>query len=203
MKPLYKSVKNEASIEIIEKKSHFIGSIARTETEAEALDFIKKIKLHYADASHNVYAYIITENIIRFNDNGEPSGTAGKPVLEVINREGLSRVTCVITRYFGGILLGAGGLIRVYAKAAKTAVDSAGIIEVFQTEIIKIIADYKLAPILDNYLKKNHNFSTDTEYNENVNFITTVYTEEKEELIKNITELTNGKVVVRPYKNPC
>ena len=121
--------------EFIEKKSRFIGHIWPTESEAEALAHIEEMrKLHY-DATHNVWAYIIKDGPVRFSDDGEPGGTAGmptlqvlqrQPMLEVFRREGVENVCCVVTRYFGGVLLGAGGLVRAYAKGAKIAVDAAG-----------------------------------------------------------------------------
>lgn len=112
--------------EFVEKKSRFIGHIWPAESEAEALAHIEEMrKLHY-DATHNVWAYIIQGGPVRFSDDGEPGGTAGMPTLQVLQRENLFNVICVVTRYFGGILLGAGGLVRAYAKGAKIAVDAAG-----------------------------------------------------------------------------
>lgn len=112
--------------EFIEKRSRFIGRIWHTETEAEALEHIKKMREQHWDATHNVYAYIIKDGPTRFSDDGEPGGTAGMPTLQVLQKEGLYDVCCVVTRYFGGILLGAGGLVRAYTKSAKLAVDAAG-----------------------------------------------------------------------------
>ncbi len=113
--------------EFTEKKSVFIGSIKSVTTEAEAREFIAQIRAEFSDATHNVFAYILKEdNVIRFSDDGEPGGTAGKPALEVLTREGVKDVCVVITRYFGGIKLGAGGLVRAYAASAKKALDEAG-----------------------------------------------------------------------------
>lgn len=112
--------------EFTEKKSRFIGRLWPVETEEEALEKIQEMKkLHY-DATHNCWAYIIRDGAVRFSDDGEPGGTAGMPMLQVLQREGLHNVVCVVTRYFGGILLGAGGLVRAYTKGAKIAVDAAG-----------------------------------------------------------------------------
>ncbi len=116
----------DAEAEFIEKRSRFIGHIWVTETEEEAIAHIKKMREQYWDATHNVYAYIIKDGPTRFSDDGEPGGTAGMPTLQVLQREGLFNVCCVVTRYFGGILLGAGGLVRAYTKGAKIAVDAAG-----------------------------------------------------------------------------
>ena len=112
--------------EFIEKKSRFIGRIWPVETEEEALAWIQEMKRKHYDATHNCWAYIIRDGAVRFSDDGEPGGTAGMPMLQVLQREGLFNAVCVVTRYFGGILLGAGGLVRAYTKGAKIAVDAAG-----------------------------------------------------------------------------
>lgn len=110
----------------IEKKSRFIGRAWPVETEEEALAHIAAMKKQHYDATHNCWAYIIRDGAVRFSDDGEPGGTAGMPMLQVLQREGLYNICCVVTRYFGGILLGAGGLVRAYTKGAKIAVDAAG-----------------------------------------------------------------------------
>ncbi len=112
--------------EFIEKKSRFIGRVWPVETEEAALEKIQEMKKKHYDATHNCWAYIIKDGAVRFSDDGEPGGTAGMPMLQVLQREGLYNVVCVVTRYFGGILLGAGGLVRAYTKGAKIAVDAAG-----------------------------------------------------------------------------
>ena len=117
---------SDAVAEFTEKRSRFIGHIWQTQTEEEALAHIKKMREQHWDATHNVYAYIIKNGPTRFSDDGEPGGTAGMPTLQVLQKEGLYDVCCVVTRYFGGILLGAGGLVRAYTKSAKLAVDAAG-----------------------------------------------------------------------------
>ena len=116
----------DADAEFVERRSKFIGHIFRTETEEEAIARLKQMREKYWDATHNVYAYIIRDGATRFSDDGEPGGTAGMPVLQVLQREGMFNITCVVTRYFGGILLGAGGLVRAYAHGAKLALDAAG-----------------------------------------------------------------------------
>ena len=112
--------------EFYEKKSHFIGRAWPVETEEEALAKIQEMKKQHYDATHNCWAYIIRDGAVRFSDDGEPGGTAGMPMLQVLQREGLYNIVCVVTRYFGGILLGAGGLVRAYTKGAKIAIDAAG-----------------------------------------------------------------------------
>ena len=112
--------------EFIEKKSRFIGRVWLVETEQEALDYIQQMKKQHYDATHNCWAYIIKDGPMRFSDDGEPGGTAGNPMMQVLQKENLYNVCCVVTRYFGGTLLGAGGLVRAYTKGAKIAVNAAG-----------------------------------------------------------------------------
>ena len=112
--------------EFIEKKSRFIGRIWPVESEEEALEKVQLMKKQHADATHNCWAYIIKDGPVRFSDDGEPGGTAGNPMMQVLQKEQLNNVLCIVTRYFGGILLGAGGLVRAYTKGAKIAVNAAG-----------------------------------------------------------------------------
>ena len=112
--------------EFVEKKSRCIGGVWLVETEQEALDRIAEMKKQHYDATHNCWAYVIRDGAVRFSDDGEPGGTAGMPMVQVLQKEGLFNVVCVVTRYFGGTLLGAGGLVRAYTKGAKIAVDAAG-----------------------------------------------------------------------------
>ena len=112
--------------EFVEKKSRFIGRVWCVETEEEALERIQEMKKQHYDATHNCWAYVIKNGPMRFSDDGEPGGTAGNPMMQVLQRENLYNVVCVVTRYFGGILLGAGGLVRAYTKGAKIAIDAAG-----------------------------------------------------------------------------
>ena len=112
--------------EFTEKKSRFIGRVWPVETEEEALECIQAMKKQHYDATHNCWAYVIKDGPMRFSDDGEPGGTAGNPMMQVLQRENIYNVCCVVTRYFGGVLLGAGGLVRAYTKGAKIAVDAAG-----------------------------------------------------------------------------
>ena len=112
--------------EFVEKKSRFIGRVWPVETEAEALERIAEMKKQHYDATHNCWAYIIRDGAVRFSDDGEPGGTAGMPMVQVLQKENLYNIVCVVTRYFGGTLLGAGGLVRAYTKGAKIAIDAAG-----------------------------------------------------------------------------
>ena len=139
----YKTVEKEASDFFIEKKSKFIGYAKPIKTQEDALEFISKIKLKHWDAAHNVYAYVLRENNIqRYSDDGEPSGTAGVPVLDVMLKESLVDVCVVATRYFGGTLLGAGGLVRAYSHTSKIALDAAEIITMAQCSVMSAEVDY-------------------------------------------------------------
>ncbi len=145
MKPFYRTVAQEASEQMIERKSRFIATVRPVSEEAQALELISQMKSKYYDATHNVYAYIIADkNIMRYSDDGEPSGTAGVPVLEVIRKEGLVDVCVVVTRYFGGILLGAGGLVRAYGSSAKLGIDAAKIITRTLCDLVEVSCDYTL-----------------------------------------------------------
>ena len=140
---LYITLEREASASFIEKKSEFIGYACPCKTEQEALDFIAKIRKKHADAKHNVYAYQIKENnIARFTDDGEPQGTAGMPVLDIIKKTGFTDACIVVTRYFGGILLGTGGLVRAYSHAAKLAAEAAHVITYERFIPCELICDY-------------------------------------------------------------
>ena len=149
----YRTVAREAKDEFTEKKSVFIGHAKPIETEEQALEYISKLNEQYKGAAHNCFAYVNKEgNIVRFSDNGEPQGTAGMPILEVIKREELCGIVIVVTRFFGGILLGAGGLVRAYSKAAKIAVDAAGITTFRRFTRFSLNIDYTL------YNKLLHDF---------------------------------------------
>ena len=140
---LYITLEREASASFIEKKSELIGYACPCKTEQEALDFIAKIRKKHADAKHNVYAYQIKENnIARFTDDGEPQGTAGMPVLDIIKKTGFTDACIVVTRYFGGILLGTGGLVRAYSHAAKLAAEAAHVITYERFITCELICDY-------------------------------------------------------------
>lgn len=137
-----RTVGKEASAEIVEKKSVFIGYSAPAASEETARAFVAAIKKKHADARHNVSAYVISGGIMHSSDDGEPSGTAGVPVLEVIKKSGIENTVVVVTRYFGGILLGAGGLVRAYSAAAKAAIDAAGIVTYEKFDECRIVCSY-------------------------------------------------------------
>ncbi|MBQ7107310.1 MAG: YigZ family protein [Clostridia bacterium] len=139
----FKTIIGQNVAELTEKRSRFIATIKHVETEEEATNFINEMKAKYWDARHNVYAYILNDNnLVRFSDDGEPHGTAGKPVLDVIAGRELKNVAIVVTRYFGGILLGTGGLVRAYSSAAILAADNADISQMVECSVADINCDY-------------------------------------------------------------
>lgn len=143
MSNIYMTVENEASGELTEKRSKFIGNICHVSCEEDAIAYVKAIKKKFYDANHSAFAYI-TENTKRYSDDGEPAKTAGLPILDMLDNEGISDVVCVVTRYFGGVLLGTGGLVRAYTGAAKLALENAGIKKLLLHDKYKITVPYSL-----------------------------------------------------------
>ena len=165
----YRTVKTENSDEFIVKKSRFIGYVKPVKTQQEALDFIGSIKSKHWDATHNVYAYVLREGgVRRFSDDGEPQGTAGIPCLDVLLKEDVTDCCVVVTRYFGGIMLGAGGLVRAYSHGAKIALDSGGIITMSLCKIVTATADYNFYGRLVPLICENGGIVEDTEFTDNV-----------------------------------
>ena len=183
----------DAEAEFVEKRSWFIGHIWHTETEEEALAWIKKMREQYWDATHNVYAYIIKDGPTRFSDDGEPGGTAGMPVLDVLQREGIYNVLCVVTRYFGGTLLGTGGLVHAYGSSAVGALEAAEIITYdtyteFSVEVS--YSDYqRVLPIIEAAGVRVLN----TDYLENVTVMGRIKKEKTEGLFETIRESTSAR----------
>ncbi|MBQ8684520.1 MAG: YigZ family protein [Clostridia bacterium] len=165
----YLTVAVEAEDEFTEKRSRFIGAIRPVTTEEEAQTFIRERCKTYWDAKHNVHAYVLDGgNLCRFSDDGEPQGTAGIPVLDVLRKEGLTDCVVVVTRYFGGILLGGGGLVRAYSHAAKLAVDAAGVVEMRLCLTGAITCDYAQYGFIPGLLAEEGATVTDTEFGEEV-----------------------------------
>ncbi|TPR12555.1 YigZ family protein [Apilactobacillus timberlakei] len=215
MQKNYLTIKTKGSNEVDIKKSRFICNIARVQNEEEANNFIESIKLENKKATHNCYAYVIgqDDHIQRASDNGEPSGTAGVPILDAIKMIGIHNTVAVVTRYFGGIKLGAGGLIRAYSNATTKAIESVGVIEkVLQTEIT-INVDYKLFNQLQYHLNENDINIIDTQYTDKVSVIVAVDNHYIENFKQDIVNLLNNRVNMvdgdekyfeldfNPYKN--
>ena len=178
-----------------EKKSKFISYLSYVESEEEALSFLSSIKKKHYDAKHNCFAMIIgaDSSLTRSSDDKEPHGTAGMPILEVLKGAGLTNVICVVTRYFGGTLLGTGGLVRAYSEAARDAVSKATIATITYTADISITVDYSLVNSIQYYLNNNSIKLIDTVYSENVSFIVRVAHESASDTVKEFTELCNGR----------
>ena len=193
----YFTVSEPATDSFIEKRSEFIGYIAPVRTNDEAVDFVNSIKAEHRKAKHNVYAYILRENnISRYSDDGEPQGTAGVPVLDVLQKRGLTDVCVVVTRYFGGILLGGGGLVRAYSHAASLACDAAHIMDMRLCHRLRISAEYtmygKIAYILPNY----QTITVNSDFGQSVTLEILVISEKLHALTKELTEITNGSAVI-------
>lgn len=198
MLPRYYTVKEYGENEIVIQKSRFIAYVTRAETEAEAQDFIQQIKKKHWDATHNCSAYMIGENdqIQKANDDGEPSGTAGVPILEVLKKKHLKDTAVVITRYFGGIKLGAGGLIRAYGKATSEGIDATGIVERKLMRVMHTKVDYTWLGKLENELRSSVYTIKEIHYLDNVEFETYVEEEQTENFINWMVELTNGQGII-------
>lgn len=195
MKDRLKVVYDGGVGEIVEKKSRFIATVRPVETEEEALEFIEGLKKKYWDATHNCYAYVIGENnrIQRFSDDGEPSGTAGKPMLDVLVNEEIHNVAVVVTRYFGGTLLGTGGLVRAYGKAVKEGLDSSVVVEKIRGIVLEIRTDYNGLGKIQYLLGQRKIDILDSEYAEDVLVKALVPMELLDEVKKAVIEATGGK----------
>ena len=193
----YFTISQAAIDSFIEKKSEFIGYIAPVKTNDEAVAFINEIKAMHRKARHNVYAYILREdNISRYSDDGEPQGTAGVPVLEVLQKRGLTDVCVVVTRYFGGILLGGGGLLRAYSHAASIACDAAHIMDMRLCHRLTIKTDYNLYGKI-NYILPNFDVITvNSDFADAVTLEILVMSEKLDALRKELTEVTNDSAEV-------
>ena len=164
----YVTIAARAEDDFFERKSQFIGYIAPVSTEEEALAFLAEVRAKNRDARHNCFAYILKNGVKRASDDGEPQGTAGVPILEVVEREGITDVIVVVTRYFGGILLGAGGLVRAYAHAAKLAVDAAQRKVMSPAVLLEINMDYNQYGRINNVLAKYTCIVQDTVFADSV-----------------------------------
>lgn len=194
----YRTIHDYGSDEVMIEKSLFIGYAKPVETEEEARSFIDEIRAKHKDATHNVWAYVIGQNmnIQRYSDDREPQGTAGIPTLEVIKKEGLCNVVVVATRYFGGIKLGAGGLVRAYTKTAKIGLEAGQIVEKMPFVEVSVGLDYTLLGKAQNELANRDYHVKDIEYRDSVNIIINCDQERIEDLKALFTELTSGQAEI-------
>lgn len=194
----YKTVSREASAEIIEKKSRFIAYVRPAAREDEAVGFINEIRSRHTDASHNVYAYLCRENNVqRYSDDGEPSGTAGIPVLDVMRKELLTDICIVVTRYFGGTLLGAGGLVRAYGASAKKGIDAAGRVQMVYSEVFEVETDYSLLGRLQYEISEAGFTTAGTDFGSSVKLTVSAQSDKSTELVRRLTEASNGKAKIK------
>lgn len=190
----YKTVLKEAEDSFTEKKSRFIGYCRPVKTEEEALAFIKEKKSEHWDASHNVYAYVLRDgNIMRYSDDGEPQGTAGVPVLDVLRKGEITDAVIVVTRYFGGILLGAGGLVRAYSHGASLAVAAAKPVVMRECTMLSLRCEYNRYPKAEAYLTERGGVLDDTVFDDAVTLKFHIIPERLPELQQAVADLTGGK----------
>ena len=187
------NIKKSARDEIIEKKSKFIASVFPVFSKKEAEEKILELKKEFWDATHNVYAYILPGNISKYSDDGEPQGTAGLPVYNVLQKKELENVLVVVTRYFGGTLLGKGGLIRAYTDATKKGLESAEVFEVVEYSQVNISCEYNIKDRILFFLDKN-NIQYNPKYTEKVVFEVELPESEVEKFIDDIIKLTENKI---------
>lgn len=192
----YKSLRKVDEKEIIIEKSSFIGTAKAVADEEEALEFIREVKKRHYEATHNVYAYILGDdnNIQRFSDDGEPSGTAGVPVLEVLKKNDLRNVCAVVTRYFGGIKLGKGGLVRAYSKGASAALEASEVIWRTLYKVVAVKVDYTLLGMMQNQLKLDGYALRNINYADNVVFEVYVEDNQTEDFLVKVTDWCNARV---------
>ena len=190
----YKTLHEFGMDEVIIEKSTFIGYAKPIKTEEEAVEFINEIKKKHKDATHNVWAYTVGKsmNIQRYSDDGEPQGTAGIPSLEVIKKEDLRDVVVVVTRYFGGVKLGAGGLVRAYTKGAKIGLEAGQIIDKVMYKEVRIKIDYNQLGKIQNEIMNMGYFVKDTIYEDSVEMIVYSRLNEVEELTSRMTDITSA-----------
>ena len=182
----------EAESEFVEKRSRFISHVWRVETEEEAQARIQETKKKYYDARHNCWCYLLGPNLVRYSDDGEPQGTAGQPMLNVFQRENVTGVVCVVTRYFGGILLGAGGLTRAYSKGARDALAAAGVATMGLWARVRLSCPYPLFERVKLEIAAADGILDDMDYGADVTLTVSLPSERQETLQGRLTELSAG-----------
>lgn len=185
-----------AETEFTEKRSRFIGHLLPVETEEQAREFIAQMKKKYYDARHNCWCYLIGSDLLRYGDDGEPQGTAGQPMLNVFRRENVTNVVCVVTRYFGGILLGAGGLTRAYSKSARDALAAAGVAEMGLWAAAEIPCPYALFERVKGEVAAQGGTVDEAEYGADIRLKVSLPAENTAALQERLTELSAGGIAV-------
>ncbi len=198
----YKTIQNQATAEIVEKKSRFIAHVAHVETEEEALEFLESIRAQHRMARHNVYAYALRDGRVRYSDDGEPSKTAGLPTLEVIQHASLENIIVVVTRYFGGTLLGTGGLVRAYTQATLAGIDAATIVSISYCVDIIVQMNYSFYDQVLRLVEDTHARILDTDFTDSVRLTIRMLEHDQKEFTAKLAELFRGKEQVevsQPY----
>lgn len=190
----YQTIQKQAAAEFTEKRSRFIGYACPAQTPQAAMEFVASVRKQHWDARHNVYAYILRDGVKRYSDDGEPQGTAGVPVLEVLEKSGVCDACVVVTRYFGGILLGAGGLVRAYTHSAHLALEAAGICTMGLCAILELQADYPLYAKLGSFLEKTQAKILHTDFADTVRLTLSVDADAAEQLSAQIMDFSGGKI---------
>lgn len=200
----YNTIYEGGTDEIVEKKSRFIAQVFPVEKEEEVATILEQMKKKYWDARHNCYAFVLgeTSQISRCSDDGEPSGTAGRPILEVINGKELTNILIVVTRYFGGTLLGTGGLVRAYSQSAQAGIMASKVIRKEVGYRVSIDTDYNGIGKLQYVAMQNNIAILDTQYTDKVQMILLVPIEQTESLLKEVTEATAGQSVWSQEREP-
>ncbi len=180
--------------EFVEKKSRFIGRCWPVETEEQALEKIQEMKKQHYDATHNCWAYVLKSGPVRFSDDGEPGGTAGMPMVQVLQKEQLFNVVCVVTRYFGGTLLGAGGLVRAYTKGAKIAIDAAGKSMKRVWSVLYVPCPYSFYERVKLEVAAFDGIIRDTQFGAEVELEILVAAAQAQPFIERLTDMTAGTV---------
>lgn len=196
----YITLKGRGQDEFTEKKSRFIGYAAPVDSEEEAVAFVNEIRARHRDARHNVYAYVVNKDGVmnqRYSDDGEPQGTGGMPVLDVIQKRGLVNCCVVVTRYFGGVLLGASGLVRAYSHGAAIAVESAGLLQVVKCTSVRIELPYNLYDKVDKYMEGAGFAQESADFAENVALVYRIPDRQVEDTLAVLTDMTNGRALVK------
>ncbi len=192
----YKTLMKRGCDEFIVNKSRFIGYGAPAETEEEALAFLAEIRKKHADATHNCYAYIIGRNmgVMRYSDDGEPGGTAGMPIIEVMKNRGVVNACVVVTRYFGGVLLGAGGLVRAYTQGAVTAIDACGVGVMHPTARYMMDVSYPMLSRVEYFLKSAPVIVEDKDFSDVITLTLLVKCADEDKLLADLTQLSEGRL---------
>ena len=201
LKP-YKTLIKAADDSFIVNKSRFIGYGRPCETEEEALAFLSEIRAKHKDANHNCYAYIIGSNmgVMRYSDDGEPGGTAGMPIIEVMKARGVTNCAVVVTRYFGGVLLGAGGLVRAYSQGAATALNACGVGTIYPTARYLIEVSYPMLNRMDYFLKDEPVIIEDKSFTDVITYTMLMKVDDEEGFVKRLTNMSEGSIEPLRYE---